>query len=131
MNDKTEKNPAYSKGIFWVIDGQPVYCSIPCDENGVPLEELDQDAVSKSGTTYNHEKYWATLPKSITGGMAYNYYPRGRVEISRGRCKMFLSPYICTDEIRELIVGAFDLTGINADIIADGSAHYRCFFDNS
>ena len=131
MKDKGERKLTYSKGIFWVADGQLVYCSIPCNENGVPIEELNKDAVSNSGATYNHEKYWATLSKSITGGKVYNYYPRGRVEISRGRCKVFLSPYICTDKIRELIVAAFGLTGMPIDIIADGSSHYRCFFDNS
>jgi len=120
-----------TKGIFWVIDGQLVYCSIPCDENGVPLEELDQDAVSKSGMTYNHERYWATLPKSVTGGKDYRYYPRGRVEIANGRGKLYINPHICTDEIKRIITNAFGFSDIEIDMYADGSRHYRCYIDNT
>jgi len=88
MSNTNDNNKQNNKGIFWVIDNELVYCSIPCDTNGNLLEELDKDTVSKSGATYNHERYWATLPKSITCGKDYRYYPRGRIEIANGRGKL-------------------------------------------
>ena len=125
-----KENRQLAKGIFWIIDGKLVCCLIQCSSNGDPLGELVEDAVSKSGTNYNHERYWATLPKSVTGGKDYQYYPRGRVEIARGRAKIYLNPQICSDEVRKMIVEEFGLSGMNVDMMADGAAHYHCFLDN-
>ena len=129
MDDKDEKNKTYSKGIFWFIDERLVCFQISCDENGNPLEPLNEDAVSKSGVTYNHEKYWATLPKLVTSGKDYRYYPRGRVEIVNGQGKIFLNPHICTNEIKKLIVEAFGLSKIEIRMFADGSGHYWSYLD--
>jgi len=130
MNNNIDNDKLFNKGIFWVIDDELVYCSTPCDANGNPLEELARAAVSKSGTTYNHKLYWATLPKSVTRCKEYRYYPRGRVEVANGRAKLFLNPTICSDEIKSVIAEAYGFAETEIDMFADGSGHYRCLIES-
>ena len=118
-----------AKGIFWMVGDELVYERIPCDENGVPLEPLAVDAVSKSGSTYNHERYWGRLPGNITGGKDYKYYPRGRVEIANGRAKIYLNPEILNEDVEREIIEAFKLSGMPIKLIADGSSHYESYLD--
>lgn len=74
------------KGVFWIIDSDNLennknYCfTIPSDQYG-NVDSTDLDLNAKSGTTYNHEKLWKSLPRLFTQGKQYNYFPRGRVEI--------------------------------------------------
>ena len=130
-DDVREKllSESVSKGIFWIIDGELVNDRIPCDLNGAPLEPLSGNAVSKSGSTYNHKRYWDTLPKEITHGKNYQYYPRGRVEIANGKAKIYLNQNVFTDEVKEKVVAAFNLTDMPVRMIADGSKHYECYLD--
>ena len=114
------------KGIFWLINSELFYERIPCDENGMPSESLSGNAVAKSGSTYNHERFWATLPKSITRGKDYRYYPRGRVEIANGKAKIYLNPNIFDDYVKDKLIEIFGLSGLPVRMIADGSAHYKC-----
>ena len=119
-----------TKGIFWIINGELIYERISCDENGVPLKSLEGDVVAKSGSTYNHKRLWLTLPKSITGGKDYRYYPRGRVEIANGKAKIYLNPIILNNEVKKELIGIFELYGMSLRMIADGSAHYKCHLDD-
>jgi len=130
MNNTVEKDKNLYKGIFWLVDDKLVYCSCVCDKNGNPLEELNENATTIFGA-YNHKIYWASLPTATTQGKSYNYFPRGRVEIANGRAKIFLSPHLYTDEIKERIVQLFGLAGIEIKYIPDGSNHYRCHLDNA
>ena len=124
------------KGIFWItdledIDSNELYFQIPSDINGNVIGNMSLNA--KSGTTFNHEKTWKSLNKRLTGGKEYNYFPRGRVEISRGRATIYANPNICTDEVKDWIIDKFNLNshnGINKIvIIPDGSEHYKCYLD--
>ena len=111
----------YFKGLFWFINGE-VFCRYAsCDENGNLLQAAEFEN--------NHKRLWNTLPKSITQGKTYNYFPRGRVEIRRGRATVYLSPYLCTDEIYDKIRKAFSLDN-TAVFKADGSSHYSCYIDH-
>ena len=69
------------KGIFWWIDDRLICRKVLCDKDGLPLETTE--FTSKNGDNFNHKAEWERLPKKITGGKAYNYYPRGRVEIKQ------------------------------------------------
>ena len=97
------------------------------DENGVLT---DSRLTSKD---INHQRLWERLDSVITGGVPYNFYPRGRVELRRGRALIFCSPHICTEQLKTLITERFGLTtenGIKEVLLkADGSAHYRCELD--
>ena len=76
------------KGIFWCVAAESAHpwlitVSVSCDAEGNP----DTPAVftSKAGMNFNHKAEWEKLDKSIRGGLPYNYYPRGRVEIWKGK----------------------------------------------
>lgn len=138
LEELNRLNEELSKGIFWILDPNDPessrdYCfTIPCNSEGVPdsLEGLN----SKNGETYNHEKYWNLLNKKYTHNQAYNYYPRGRVEISHGKATIYLNPNIATPEVQKFIERQFNLTSYNGiesvRLFPDGSAHYKCHLDN-
>ena len=52
-----------------------------CNSDGMALEHVEYS--SKSRNNFNHKAEWSKLPKSVTNGQPYNYYPRGRVEIKK------------------------------------------------
>ena len=52
------------RGLFWYVDGE-LLC--------FPVSGAEVDTVGN-----NHRRFWKTLPHSLTGGMSYNYFPRGR-----------------------------------------------------
>lgn len=67
-----------------------------------------------------------TLPHSLTGGMSYNYFPRGRVELRHGKALVYLHPTLCTPGIYARIRHAFSLPDeMQLSLKADGSRHYR------
>lgn len=126
--------PLFSRGIFWVeaeseseLDAAHIVAfAKPCNENGA---FLDADGLSSvDGTDYNHKATWTTLPKSITHGKSFDYYPRGRVVIRNGKATIWLNKNILclADEIRHL----FGLIDIPTVVREDGSRHYKCHLDN-
>lgn len=132
-----ESSELYS-GVFWITDIDNVeknknYCfQIPTLPSGdVNNDGLDLNA--KSGVTYNHEKLWSQLPSTLTHNKPFNYYPRGRVQISNGKAIVYLNPNINTEEIQTFIKDEYNLTernGIRKVVFnSDGSSHYRCYLD--
>ena len=128
------------KGIFWIIDTNNPYSSkdycftIPSDLYGNPI--LDDTSVlnAKNGTTYNHEKVWNQLDTKLTRRYPFNYFLRGRVEISNSKATIYCSPYIAdNEECIDFIVDIFNLNSHNnikkVRVIADGSDHYKCYLD--
>lgn len=90
--------------------------------------------MSSSGSdNYNHERVWKCLSAKETNKKPFNYYPRGRIEISSGIAKIFHSTHIPQEELKRWAIDKFHLTKHNGIIkikmIADGSAHYRCHLD--
>ena len=59
------------RGLFWYVDGE-LLC--------FPVSGAEVDTVGN-----NHRRFGKTLPHSLTGGMPYNYFPRGRVELRQGK----------------------------------------------
>lgn len=101
----SKQNPL-SSGVFWVItenldvsDHKLLLFEIPCDPDGNHLGKHTIELNAKSGGTYNHKKLWETEVKNNPthkpyNKKAYNYYPRGRVEISNNRATIYLNPHI-------------------------------------
>ena len=129
------------RGIFWItdidnIEASDLYFQIPCNSNG----DIDNDFhisnnMSSKGTdNYNHKNVWNSLLNKITKGKPFDYYPRGRVEISNGKATIYHSPHIPQDELRRQLINKFNLTTHNGikkvRLIADGSTHYRCYLDD-
>ncbi len=58
----------------------------------------------------------------------YNYYPRGRVEISNDRAIIYLNPNINKEQIINDIKYKFGVTSDNISkirVISDNSSHYE------
>ena len=108
-----------SRGVFWDIDGELL---------AYPFYEDAIDGVAKSGNTFNHKKLWRSI-NPTRSSIPYNYYPRGRVEITRsGKAIIYLNPNISENLIPE-IKKEF---GIREEprIMYDYSDHYRCYLDD-
>lgn len=114
------------KGIFWFGGESIISVKVLCDKNGSALEPCEFS--SKSGENFNHEKEWEKLPKSVTGNLLFNYFPRGRVEIKNGKATVWLNPMLNTDEKISAILSEFDLSDEEIKIVVkcDNSKHYAC-----
>lgn len=129
------------RGIFWIpdiddVESSEFYFQIPCDSNGNindPDFVISNLQSSKGNNNYNHEKVWNSLDKKYTKGKPFNYYPRGRIEISNGKATIYASPHIPQDDLKSWVIDKFNLTTYNGikkiRIVADGSEHYKCFLD--
>jgi hypothetical protein len=129
------------RGIFWIkdidnIEQSDLYFQIPCDNNGnINDPEFSMpDLQSSTGKdNYNHKRVWNSLDKKYTDNKSFDYYPRGRVEISNGKATIYASPYIANDKLKNWLIDKFNLTPSNGikkiRIIADGSEHYKCYLD--
>lgn len=116
------------KGIFWIITNQAnkqelITVKVLCDLYGSPLENVEFS--SKSGENFNHKLEWANLSKTITQGKPYNYYPRGRVEIKKGKAILFCPPNLCQELYLSKIKNVFHINNLCVNVKADGSKHYE------
>lgn len=109
-----------STGVFWVIEDELF---------AYPFGTVDTyNGMAKSGATYNHKRLWADVkPKGCN--KPYNYYPRGRVELSnKGKPIIYMNPNIDVSLIDD-IKAKFGLRE-NPVIRYDYSVHYRCYLDD-
>ncbi|MBO7453528.1 MAG: hypothetical protein J6U54_24605 [Clostridiales bacterium] len=126
------------KGIFWITDiddwnAEQLMFRIPVTSMGEVIEPEKLDLNSKNVDNYNHRLLWESLPNKNTHNKPYNYYPRGRVEIKRGKAVIYANPNICLDELINLLVKRFGLNKENGimevALKPDGSNHYKCYLD--
>ena len=120
------------KGIFWFCRDaagtwKALAVKVPCGRDGTALFPIRYS--SKAGENFNHKAEWERLGHKITGGRPYNYYPRGRVEIRKGRITVYIPPSLFREDILSVIFQEFGLNGEAAGrsirVKADGSAHYQ------
>ena len=117
------------KGIFWRAlnrEGEPVWIcrKVLCDADGVPTEPF-VDFSAKSGDNFNHKAEWEKLSRSVTDGRPFDWFPRGRVEIKRGRVVIYAHPSLTADDCVGQIKEEFGLADVDVRVVADGSSHYR------
>lgn len=107
-----------SRGVFWIIDGELL---------AFPFYDDSAVGIAKSGNTYNHKKLWSEIkPKGCN--KPYNYYPRGRVDISnKGKAIIYMNPNI-DESLIPLIKSEFGIID-NPVIRYDNSQHYKCYLD--
>ena len=144
LYDAIEETRKLCSGVFWVIsdnndllDHKLLPFEIPCDSNGNPVGSNIIELNSKSGRTYNHKKLWENEVKGNSAHKPYNrktydYYPRGRVEVSNNRATIYLNPYINQPEFIAEIKQKFGLNEHDISevrVINDNSVHYQCFLD--
>ncbi|MCL2663132.1 MAG: hypothetical protein FWE83_07360 [Oscillospiraceae bacterium] len=123
MDKKTpdsQDNPTSpARGVFWIIDGKV---------HAFPFTGEITEGISKSGNTYNHKKLWDNVrPKKCKH--PYNYYPRGRVEItSKGVSVIYMNPGIDESFIPDIMK---EFNPEKQPIIKlDHSNHYKCYLDD-
>ena len=122
------------RGIFWIKDidnpKNDLMFKIPTDEYGNYIGDYKEASFnSKSGTSLNHKRTWEKLHQN----KPFDYYPRGRVEISNGVAKIFINPHLRDKNIINLIKSEYNLTKCNGikdiKILDDNSEHYKCYLD--
>lgn len=108
-----------SRGVFWIINDELL---------AFPFTDEYSEGIAKSGNTYNHKKLWNEIkPKGCN--KPYNYYPRGRVEISnKGKPIIYMNPNV-DDSFIPLIRTEFGLWE-SPTIRYDNSQHYKCYLDD-
>lgn len=133
-----------SKGIFWVVwdidgdinSGKIMALSIPCDRDGNPTIELPTGwGNSKKGNNNTHKKSWKFLVSDATRGIrnhAWNYFPRGRLEIDNNTAVIYVNSNISQDNYQNKILKEFGINGSGMQVkwVVDGSDHYDCHLDN-
>ena len=119
------------KGIFWYVPAESglLTVKVACNKEGQATTAVVYS--SKSGNNFNHQAEWEKLPKTVTKGLPYNYYPRGRVEIKKGHATVYLNTTLNRCDIHQLICSAFSLDANEVAIrfVGDGSAHYKALID--
>lgn len=142
-NIMNKKKPLYS-GIFWIITEDNDFNNyeilafpISCDIYGIPVENPIIELNSKNKKSYNHKNLWNNHVMNNNkyrqfNKKPYNYYPRGRVDISKNKAILFLNPCINKPKIIDGLITEFGLTTNNISEVVikpDGSNHYKCFID--
>ena len=107
------------RGVFWVVGGELL--AFPF-RSGVPY------GVAKAGNTYNHRLLWDHVkPRGCR--KPFDYYPRGRIEITRqGVPILYMNPNTPTALLPK-IMECFELPTPPV-IRLDHSDHYRCYLDD-
>lgn len=134
---QTEDSELY-KGIFWIVDLEDLeqnetYFQIPVTSDGIIRDVSGLYLNSKGHDNYNHRATWERLEARYTHNKPFDYYPRGRIEISHGKAIIYMNPHICTEEVVEWLKDKFNLTTHNGiqdiKVIPDFSEHYKCYLD--
>ncbi len=106
------------RGVFWLIDTELLVCI---------YEEDASIGKAKSGDNYNHRLLWDHV-KPRRCNKPFDYYPRGRVEISnKGNPVVYMNRNIGEEYIPE-IMEKFGLSE-QPRIHYEGSEHYQCHLD--
>lgn len=120
--------PVPHKGIFWLIknaddDDELLSVKVSCDPNGYPLKSADFSSVS--GQNFNYRAEWEKLPRKLTKGKPFDYYPRGRVEIKDRKVTVYCHPSLTQSPYRLMITAEFGVPSATTRFVADGSIHYQ------
>ena len=73
-----------------------------------------------------HKPTWSALPNGLTRKKAFDYYPRGRIEIRNGICRIYLNQNINKEHVVGYLINEFELDGFDEiEVINDHSSHYE------
>lgn len=131
-----------SKGIFWFTctftdnacdytNTCLIHLNIPCDTDG---NVTDSSVIfnSSNNDSVTHKESWQALvaaDKELRT-KPWNYFPRGRVDIRKGKALIFMNPNILDcDNYIDIITDAFGIAGLKVEVKADNSSHYACYAD--
>lgn len=113
------------KGPFWVIC-KTVYDELDFSESTLLSFPVSDD----QEPTPSHINVWKTVKGNLR--QSWDYYPRGRVEIRRGKVIVFANPLcFCFDKLEESLRDHFQLGELPIVFKADNSSHYGCEFNKN
>lgn len=133
----------FSRGIFWFLcsfdeeyacdfsEAELLALSVPCGPDGRAVGVHDFN--SRRGNAFNHKAAWPSLVKDRRElrRHAWNYFPRGRVEIAGGKATIYLNINILQHAgFQEEIADRFHLDGLKIRVVVDNSSHYHCHADD-
>ena len=130
--EEQEKRDTLGKGLFWLVKNDEekfeLFCvKMLCYRDGETLEKIETGECESE--KLNHERAWSKLDKAVTQGKPYNFYPRGRVQIKKGKATVYLNPILNDGSIVDKICRSFGLTKENGivdiRIKNDNSRHYQ------
>ena len=112
-----------SKGIFWFP------CFVGAEGELIFTDRIEARITSETAAPNTHKDSWkaVTAGRKDLRGIPWNYFPRGRVEISRGWALVFMNPQILNCEnYLERIREKFEIGHLDIRVRIDNSAHYQC-----
>ena len=119
------------RGIFWIVDEDNLednnrfLFKIKTEINGAILD-YDLPLNARNGNNYAHKATWNQLPTKLKHNKSFDYYPRGRVEIKEGLCKIYINPSLNSKKVIDYLIREFELEQFNEiEIIEDYSTHYK------
>ena len=116
-----KEDDIYYQGAFWIVGDsvdaikrnnfEIVGLQLPCDYDGNYLETVG----SKSSLT--HSKLWDNKFKDkINPNVTYDYYPRGRVAIYKGKAWIHLHSLFNQPSIIDKVVEMYNLNKLDYEI---------------
>ena len=118
---------ALKRGVFWVTDienAELIIAAAECDTEGRFITPPAPEMLADSGREFNHKRVWETLGRRES----YNFYPRGRVQIRRGKAVIYCNPALCMEGIIGRVTTTFGLCASNGissvRVVADGAEQY-------
>jgi hypothetical protein len=120
------------KGLFWVIpdddgDYKLLIYAAECDRYGVAAEG-QPPYNSKKGNSFSHDCSWRLTTESLPSkirGKAWNFFPRGRVEIANGKAIVYHNPDITWSDFQSAILREFEIEDFPVRFVPDFSKHYN------
>ncbi len=134
--------PGYSglfKGIFLLIcrfddlmeevdfsNAEILALHIACSDDGTSVSRKEFN--SKRGDSFTHMHTWKSLVanRKDLKMHQWNYFPRGRVDIRKGRAEIYMNPLIADCPGSEAFIKKeFNLENIKTKLHFDASVHYH------
>ena len=125
------------KGLFWLIDesvdpqlctNQLLFFAAECDKNGSVLNN-QKPYNSRKGDSYAHKQSWEAATKDSSRRIRnkpWDFFPRGRVEISNGKATVYHNPMLAEwSEFEYAVIRGFELEGFSVEFKPDYSKHYQ------
>ena len=136
LNEVRKEDDLYFEGPFWIISPSMEELNkgnFTILSNQYLVDFYGKPVLPLTRYQSTHEYIWNSKYKDSFGIHPYNYYPRGRVDISAGKATIYLNPFINTQKVQEFIGREFNLTGDNGikkvTFKSDGSEHYKCYLN--
>ncbi len=116
------------RGLFWLVENDILVAfKTACNTDGQP-DDPQLPYNSRKGDSFTHKATWKEAAHNQPRGIrskAWNYYPRGRVEIRSGKITVYHNPMLADPAFEQRIIDEFELLGHSVRFVPDYSRHYK------